>query len=198
MNYPVILFDADGVMIKSSRLFSEQLDQEYGISTAKMQPFFTGVFTQCSIGQADLKQELAKVIGDWGWTGTVEELMDFWLSAGTVIDQEMKQYVQMLQQAGVRCFMTTDQEKYRGEHLRRTLGHSKPFEEIFFSAEMGCPKKEPTFFERVYTHLLKSGSIQKSQILFVDDSQENVDVAKRFGFTGYVFSDIQGLKTVLT
>lgn len=192
-----MLFDADGVMIKSSRLFSEQLEQDYGISTAKMQLFFTGVFKKCSIGQADLKQELAKVIGDWGWTGTVEELMDFWFSVGTVIDQEMKQYVQTLQQAGVRCFMTTDQEKYRGEHLRRTLGQGKPFEEIFFSAEMGCSKKEASFFEQVYTHLLKSGPVQKSQVLFVDDSQENVDVAERFGYTGYVFADIQGLKTFL-
>lgn len=77
MKYPVMLFDADGVMITSSRLFSEQLELDYGISVKKMQPFFTGVFKLCSVGQADLKQELDKVIGEWGWQGTVDELPEF-------------------------------------------------------------------------------------------------------------------------
>lgn len=174
MKYPVMLFDADGVMITSSRLFSEQLELDYGISVKKMQPFFTGVFKLCSVGQADLKQELDKVIGEWGWQGTVDELLDFWFSKGTLIDQEMLTFVHSLKRDGVRCFMTTDQEKYRGEHLRRTIGQGNPFEDIFFSAELGCPKKDPRFFAQVFQRLTQTGVIEKNQILFVDDSQENV------------------------
>lgn len=197
MKYPVMLFDADGVMITSSRLFSEQLELDYGISVKKMQPFFTGVFKLCSIGQADLKQELEKVISDWGWQGTVDELLDFWFSKGTVIDQEMLTFVQSLKRDGVRCFMTTDQEKYRGEHLRRTIGQGNPFEDIFFSAELGCPKKDPRFFAQVYQHIQQTGPIEKKQILFVDDSPENVAVAQRFGFVAYQFSQLTEFKTFL-
>lgn len=197
MKYPVMLFDADGVMITSSRLFSEQLELDYGISVKKMQPFFTGVFKLCSIGQADLKQELEKVISDWGWQGTVDELLDFWFSKGTVIDQEMLTFVQSLKRDGVRCFMTTDQEKYRGGHLRRTIGQGNPFEDIFFSAELGCPKKDPRFFAQVYQHIQQTGPIEKKQTLFVDDSPENVAVAQRFGFVAYQFSQLPEFKAFL-
>lgn len=93
MKYKAIFFDADGVLIKSKYLFSEQLEKDYGISIDVMLPFFTGVFRQCSVGKADLKEELANVIGDWGWEGTVEELMDYWFTKGTEIDQEVVEYV---------------------------------------------------------------------------------------------------------
>lgn len=197
MQYQIMLFDADGVMIKSSRLFSEQLELEYGIPVVRMQPFFTGVFKLCSIGQADLKQELEKVVGEWGWKGTVDELLDFWFSKGTLIDEEVLAWVRQLVASGVRCFMTTDQEKYRGEHLRRTLGHGKPFEEIFFSAEMGCPKKEVPFFDQVYQYIIRSGPVDRNKVLFVDDSQKNVEVAQQFGFVGHVFTQLSGLKALL-
>lgn len=197
MKYPVILFDADGVMIKSSRLFSEQLELDYGIPVARMQPFFTGVFKLCSIGQADLKQELAKVIGKWGWKGTVEELMDFWFSKGTVIDQDVLSYVRELAAVGVRCFMATDQEKYRGEHLRQTIGNGNPFKEIFFSAEVGCLKKEEQFFEHIFAALQAETATSKEQVLFVDDSEKNVAVAQQFGFNGFLYTDLAGFKIFL-
>lgn len=69
--YKAIFFDADGVCIKSKYLFTEQLERDFGIKIEKMLPFFTGVFRQCSVGRADLKEELTKVVEDWGWTGTV-------------------------------------------------------------------------------------------------------------------------------
>ena len=66
MKYKAIFFDADGVLIKSKHQFSDRLEKEYGIKSEKLQPFFMGVFRQCSVGKADLKKELEKVVGNWG------------------------------------------------------------------------------------------------------------------------------------
>jgi hypothetical protein len=77
--FKVILFDADGMIISSPR-FSEQLEKQYGIPWNRMEPFFKGPFQACKIGNADLKEELAKAIQDWGWQGSVDELVDFWFA----------------------------------------------------------------------------------------------------------------------
>lgn len=194
MNDKVILFDADGVLIKSQRQFTDRLEEEYGIQAEKLQPFFTGIFSDCRLGKADLKEELAKVIGTWGWKGTVDGLLQFWFSKGTEIDEEVASFIRELRQTGVRTFLATDQEKYRGEHLRQTLGGGKLFEEVFFSAEVGCPKKDPAFFEHVYQAI---SDVPRDQILFVDDGEKNIETAKQFGFAVFLFTELSGLKDYL-
>lgn len=191
MKYQVILFDADGVLIKSQYQFSDRLESEYGISHEKLLPFFKGVFRECSLGRADLKEELTKVIFDWGWKGTVDELLHFWFTKGTEIDEEMAEFVRELRRSGVRTYMTTDQERYRGEHLRKTLGGGNLFDEVFFSAEIGAPKKEQTFFEHVYR---KIGNVPRENVLFIDDDEKNVESAKQFGFNAVLFTNLNALR----
>ena len=199
MKYKVILFDADGVTLKSAHLFSEQIQIDYGIKTETLQPFFNGIFKQCTIGKADLKEELVKVIGEWGWKGTVEELMEYWFTKGTHVDEDVDAYVRSLRDQGVRCFMTTDQEKYRGEYLNVLLGNGKVFEQVFYSAEIGHVKKEPEYFEHVYQVLSEiMGSIDKNEILFIDDGEKNVEAAKIFGLDGYFYRNLDELKMFLS
>jgi len=193
MNYQVVLCDADGVVIKSQYLFSEQLEAQYGIPRDSVLPFFHGAFRQCSVGKADLKIELSKVIDDWGWRGTVDELVHFWLTTGTQFDKGVIDYVRSLRETGIKTYMTTDQERYRGEYLRNTLGRGKVFDEIFFSAEVGCPKKDPAFFEYVHVAI---GQIPRDRVLFIDDGQDNIAAAKQFGFDTHLYTDLDALKDV--
>src|SRR4030067_1132141 len=112
MRYKAIFWDADGVVLKSSRLFSEQLEIDY---------------------------------------------------------------VQMICDAGVRCFMTTDQEKYRGDYLKNLLDNHKPFERVFYSGQIGAIKKDPMYYEHVYDALNQASRapfselIAKEDILVIDD-----------------------------
>lgn len=194
MKYQVVLFDADGVLITSKFRFSDLLKSEYGIGFDVLQPFFSGPFKKCHKGEADLKEELVKVVDDWGWKGTVDELMEFWFTKGTEIDQEMLARVEKLKTDGVRCFMATDQEKYRGENLTRRLGDGHPFEKVFISSSIGVPKKDPEFWEYVSREI---GSIPKNEVLFIDDSIENIDAAKEFGFEGILFNSMDDLKRIV-
>jgi putative hydrolase of the HAD superfamily len=203
MRYKAIFWDADGVVLKSSRLFSEQLEIDYGIKTEILQPFFTGIFKQCSIGKADLKEELSKVIGEWGWKGTVEELMEYWFTKGTQVDQAVLDYVQMIRDTDVRCFMTTDQEKYRGKYLQNLLGSRKPFERVFYSGQIGAVKKDPTYYEHVYDAVNQASRapfselIAKENILVIDDGDKNIETANGLGFETHFFTDLESLKRFL-
>ena len=47
-------------------------------------------------GHADLKVEMGKRLGTWGWTGTVEELMEYWFAGEAEVDTEMAEYIKEL------------------------------------------------------------------------------------------------------
>jgi len=203
MIYKAIFWDADGVVLKSSRLFSERLEIDYGIKTEILQPFFAGIFKQCSIGKADLKEELSKVISEWGWKGTVEELMEYWFTKGTEVDQTVLDYVQMIRDTGVRSFMTTDQERYRGAYLQNLLGNHKPFERVFYSGQIGAVKKDPAYYEHVHevinhTSTGMSSLISKENILVIDDGDKNIETAKALGFNTHFYTSLENLKQFLS
>ena len=198
MQYDVILCDADGVIVKGGEfMFSAQLTRDYGIPIEKMLPFFKGAFTECSLGKADLKEELAKVIGDWGWTGTVDELVEFWLTKGTQLDAEVIDYINELKTAGAHCYIATDNEKYRAEVLVERLGGGKPFDEVFYSAKLGVKKHDPAFFQLVHAALGGDEEIPKTRVLFIDDDQKNVDTANAFGFDAHFYTNLPDLKNLI-
>ncbi len=200
MTYKAIFFDADGVLIKNKFLFTEQLKQDYSIEIEKMLPFFTGVYRQCSIGKADLREELVKVIAGWGWNGTVDELMEYWFTKGTQIDQEVLEYVKSIRDRGIRCYMATDQEKYRGEHLEKLLGNDQVFKRVFYSAQIGCSKKEPAFWDHVFDTVSRASRppfqelIDRSQTLFIDDDQPKIEAVASFGLDTHLYTDLESLK----
>ncbi len=189
-----LFIDADGVLITSKRLFSEGLERDFGIDIQKMLPFFTGVFRECGVGKADLKEELSKVIGDWGWKGAVEELMRYWFTVGTEIDEDVAAYVSRLRGQGIRVYMTTDQEKYRGEHLRGAL-EGKLCDAVFFSAELGCRKDTVEFWQRAYDQVNRIHTTKKDEILCIDDCKDNIRTAAAFGLHTYLYDgELDALK----
>jgi putative hydrolase of the HAD superfamily len=199
MKYKAIFFDADGVLIKNKFLFTDQLKNDFGIEIDVMLPFFLGVYRQCSVGKADLKQELPKVIKEWGWKGSIDELLEYWFTKGTQIDQVIVDYVLSLKEKGIRCFMVTDQEKYRGKHLQKTLGGGKVFEDVFYSAEIGCSKKTEPFWDEVFSRVnsFSKETIKRDQTLFTDDDDHKVEAVEEFGINTHLFTDLDSLKKYL-
>ncbi len=187
MNQKAIIWDADGVLIKKKHLFTELLGQEYGMDYEKMLPFFTGVFRECVIGTADLKEELAKVVNEWGWKGTIDELMHFWFTKGTEFDNDMLALVKQLHDGGLPSYMASGQEKYRGEHIRHEL-QGIYLDQVFIAADIGYTKKQAAFWEYVYDAIGKDvPMIRKEEILYIDDGQDEIDMAQKFGFSTYVY-----------
>ncbi len=199
MKYQAILFDADGMTLMPKR-FSEQIQQDYGITWEKMKPFFSGPFQDCKVGKADLKEELAKVVGDWGWTGTVDELVKYWFSIGSTPDPEVTKLAKKLRTKGVKVCLATNQEKYRAEYLRNVVGLKDVFDELIISAEIGNTKNQLDYFQSAYSRLIKmlGATIPKDAILFVDHDQENLTTAKNFGFATYNYHNFSDFQDFLT
>ncbi len=187
MKYKVIFFDADGVVLKGGYRFTDMLTEQFGLKIENMLPFFEGPFLECAVGKADVVEELEKVIGDWGWQGTVDELMRFWLSEGTVFDENTLGLVLDLSEKGVKCFVSTGQESYRGAYIKEKVGEGKPFADVFYTGEIGFSKKDVRFYEEIFERVSRHVS-EKSEILLIDDSKHVVDMAKDFGFDAILYS----------
>lgn len=185
MNYKVVLFDADGVTFNEGQLFSEILAKRGMItSLEKTSPFFKGVFQECLIGKADLKEELTKVISEWGWKGTVDELISFWFTVGNDVNEKVSDYIRGLKRKGVSCYLVTNQEKYRGALLKNKL--TNLFERVYVSADIGYRKEDPHFFEYVYEEIRNEVS-DKQEILLIDDDEKNIAAATQFGMNAIHF-----------
>lgn len=176
-----VIFDVDGMMIKSDMYFSEYLARELKINYEKdILPFFQKEFQLCLIGKADLKQEIRKYLKKWKWKYSLEHLLHQWfVIKESNLDKRILAIIKKLQSKGIKCCLGTNQEKYRLEFLLHKMNFRNLFDAVFSSALIGFKKPQPQFFQYIY----KSLNIQnKKDILFWDDKETNIKAALDFGF----------------
>lgn len=197
MSYKAVCFDADGMIIKHGENFSDRLKKERNIELADMQPFFQGPFQKLKRGQGNLKDELEVVMKDWGWEGTVDELIAFWMS-GDVIDEDIESLIGQLKQENVACYLTTNNEAVRGDYLRDELGFGELFDHLFVSGKLGHAKPDKEYFELVWKQAQDDGASTKGEVLFCDDELKIVEAARAFGFDAYHYvGDFPAFKAYL-
>ena len=182
----VVIFDADGMVIVPRR-FSEEIQKDFGIATERLTPFFDSAFKKCLIGQADLKEEIEKCHRGWGWQGSVQELLDYWFKVCGSVDERMVRCVEDLKSRGIRCYVGTNQEKYRTQYLKNEMGFRDIFDGICSSADLGVRKPDREFFEKTLAVLNAKQPVSGSEVMFWDDRPVNVEAAREFGFEAHLF-----------
>ncbi len=181
----------DGVLVHSGRRFSATLAEVHGISLETTSPFFTGAFQDCLTGHADLKDAISPYLEDWGWGKGVDALLDYWFKLENELNQELIEYIHELRGKSKKCFLATNNEKYRFEFMMQKMGLNDIFDKTYASAHLGSKKPEQEFFSKIFTEL---HGTQKDEILFVDDSTENIEGAKEFGIHTELYTSLDGLK----
>lgn len=186
-----IIFDADGVLVHGKRKFSITLAEKHDISLEKTLPFFTGPFQDCLVGNKDLKETVAPYLKEWGWTKGVDALLDYWFQLERDTDEELISYIQELRHKGILCFLATNNEKYRFQYMLDKMGLANVFDRTYASAHLGHAKPSQDFFLKIFDEL---NNISKNEILFVDDSTENIEGAKDFGINAEIYTTFEDFK----
>ena len=192
----VILFDCDGPIIKHTKYFSQRLKEEKGIvtDTEDEASFFNNEFLLCEKGLADLKIEMGKKLGIWGYPGTVEELMEYWFAGEAEVDTEMVEYIKELKNQGIKTYLSTNNEKYRADYLWNIVGLKNVLDGKLPSCELGHLKPETKFWEQAYKRL---SNVSKDEVLVLDDAQSAIDSAKEFGFKAEFYKNFESFKKVM-
>jgi putative hydrolase of the HAD superfamily len=79
----------------------------------------------------------------------------------------------------------TDNPKDRMDVVRNTLWLDRVFAPIVVSAEEGCTKDDPLIFQNA----LGAAKVTPDQAVFIDNSEENVEVARGVGMHAILFDD---------
>ncbi len=192
----VILFDCDGPIIKREKYFSQRLKEERGIDVRAQDEtsFFKGEFLECEVGKKDLKQVLPYWLPIWKWQGSVDELLDYWFSGEAELDLEMKDYIATLRQSGVKCYLATNNEKYRTQYLWEQVGINFFLDGLFSSCYLGHMKPELQYWEEIYKGF---PDVRKDEFLVLDDMPNAIASAKKFGFNAELYSNFENFKTTL-
>lgn len=188
-----VLFDVDGVL-SAHEPFSKRLARDHGIMTDSTAPFLRGPFRDCLAGKADLKEQLSLYLPQWNWQKTVDDFLNYWFTSEHNPNQPLLQVAQQLRQHGITCYLATNQERYRTEYILHQMNFASQFDGAFSSAYIGYMKPQVEFFHHI---LYKLEHLEAGEILFWDDTLENITTAREVGLHAEHYSDFDDCITTM-
>lgn len=107
-------------------------------------------------------------------------------------NQEVIKIVQTLRKNGYRTALLSNTTPERAARIRQ-LGFYNYFDPVLLSCETGVRKPE----KGAYLRLLQQTGVSESECVFIDDNQENIDVASLLGFDCILFTSAAELRSEL-
>jgi len=186
-----VSFDLDGVLIPSGPSF-DLFETQHGITPAHFREFFRGTYELAMLGQVDLFEILPATLELWKWRGTVEEFAAVWFDSCAEADPAAVEIVRTLRTHGVTCYAASNQDSRRATFLDSREWLRTLFERRFYSCHLGVKKPSADYFDVIQ----REAALPPHAMLFVDDKSENVEGARRCGWSAEVCTgamDLQGI-----
>lgn len=115
-----------------------------------------------------------------------EELFGKFFNPGTI--QGTKDIIKQLKNdSRVVCGTNTIDSHY---YYLLNQGDYDIFDEVYASNLMGISKPDPDF----YRYILRKEEIKPENIIFIDDTEENIVSAQKIGINSILFTDSESLK----
>ena len=180
-----ILFDADGVMQRTAVGWEDELVALLGDRSEADGERFLAAIREAEVptmnGKTDIVESMAAVLDDFSVSADASEVLELWTRIER--DASMIAAVRDLRGDRVRCCLATNQQVRRARWMRDNLGYEDIFDRQFYSCELGLAKPDPTYF----TTILDELDVKASTVLFVDDTQVNVEGARSAGISAELF-----------
>ncbi len=107
---------------------------------------------------------------------------------------EMVQWLNELTTAGTKVALLSNIPTQLLALIKQSQPWLAQFTPSFFSCEIGLAKPDPA----IYEYVTKKLAVNKSEILFFDDTLENTLSAKEYGWQVHHFTDISRAKKTVT
>lgn len=184
-----LMIDVDGVLVRGrpqdGRAWHTALSQDLGIRYVDLYDrFFLPYWEGITLGRDDLRVRLTPILADLAPNISVDDLLSYWHSHDAAIDLQFLDSVQHIRKRGIPAFIATNQGHERGRYLWEDLGLNLYFDDIIYSAQIGCRKPDRDFYKAAETRV----GIAPEQLLLVDDTEANVHAARREGWQALYWS----------
>ncbi len=171
-----VLWDADGVLQQVPSGWFELLGQVIGDEEAlALLDLLLPLMEQAGRGTVAMTERLPAALEERGLSEYVDQVSEVWGTIEPV--EETRAYVRELRQAGFGCHLATNQDNLRTSYMRARMGYDELLDRCFYSCEVGAAKPDEEFFRLVAADL----GVQLRELVFVDDTLENVHAAQAIG-----------------
>ena len=180
------LFDIDGVLLHHTKWFYEEFSKGYSASAINvLKKYCEGKdIVRCDRGEADTYEVIEPYLREIGYSGSIDAFYDMKNSfESNGIDWIALKKIKQIRELGAQCFIGSNQDHRRKEHLLKSMGLKEIVNEAYFSCDFGYVKPEREYWENVHKRIArKIEGIQAKEIVFFDDREENIESAREYGF----------------
>jgi putative hydrolase of the HAD superfamily len=188
-----IVFDADGVLVRPQTFFVTRAFELYDIPKQEFMAFIHGQFKRCTTGELELLEVLTEHLARWNVGVEPRVFVRQWVEHEHHIDTALLEQIQVFRAQGIPCYLGTNQERNRANHMKLEMGFAQSFDGVFASSDLGFCKPDPAFYKSLQDQIWLSAS----EILFWDDSLKNVAAAREAGWNGEVFFDLESFNQTM-
>ena len=184
-----VFFDADGVLQRNTEGWIDRVRKLSG-EDSKSDEFLTDLFNAerpCMLGEAEFENELASVLRNWNSNVDASEAIQLWTEIEPSAD--VRALISAVRKRGVKVALATNQQRYRANYMLDELGYSEEFDYTFCSYALGFTKPSRDYFAETISRT----GLEADQILFIDDSEHNVQAAKGEGIQAIQFDLSHGV-----
>lgn len=109
--------------------------------------------------------------------------LDFW--SWNRVDQDFVAFLGKLKAKGISLNLLSNLPCFLADEYRYYPWMSN-FAKVFFSCELKLAKPDP----KIYQQVLSTLAISAEQMIFIDDSEKNIDVARALGIKTILYRDL--------
>jgi len=191
-----LMVDVDGVVVVSpgGRLWSQDVQADLGLDPELFQSrFFKPHWPDVVFGRVDLHDRLGPVLAEIAPHLTSHQVADYWFAHDAHLNESLLDDLATVRASGVALHLATVQEHHRARYLWETLGFRDRFDAIHYSADYGCGKPDPAFYEAVAART----GLAPADLILIDDRIDNVDAARSCGWGGVLWDGRSRLADLL-
>ncbi len=183
--------DVDGVLLDPGRggrgPWQVAFSQQFGVDANLLdQAYFRRAWRDVIVGRLPIETTLSAAMQDLGWDIDVDDALSCWFEADFVVDSEVVDAANDWSRRGIRVVLATNQEIRRARYIEQRLATLIPLSGIAFSGALGILKDDPAFYAAAERQL--GIAPDRTSVVFVDDTESNVEAARRHGWESLLFS----------
>lgn len=188
-----IIFDLGGVCLtnywgKRNRLdFSKKFNLDYN----KINEYHMKTLRDIILGKITEEEYFNGLFKHQDRGQKTKETINY-LRKETKAFQEVLDFIKTLAE-NYKIYAFTNEIKEAAEFRIKKFNLSEYFKKIFISSIVGLEKYD----KEAYEHIVKDLGMEPSEIIFIDNAEENVKKAEEAGMKGILFNNLEQLKTDL-
>ena len=176
MDIKYVILDLGGVLVKiEPDNFYKKMFQLTGININILKDIKNDI----TLGLITPEEAFEKVIKNYKLKISLKEIIDSFVYdyIGNKIDG-VDEFLSRLKDLDIKISLLSNTNKLHFDYIKKLFNDFKIFDKIYLSYELNLAKPD----KRIYEYVLNDLKIPASEIIFIDDTDENIKTALDLGF----------------